>query len=102
MKKTINQYDFINAFKACDRAEQFSRWALCALFTYVEQIEEDTGQELELDVIALCCEWCEYASAVEAAAEYGEAFDDEAQATKWLSDRTTVIVFKGGVIVSNF
>jgi hypothetical protein len=29
------------------------------LFDYLEQYEEDTGQEIELDVISLCCDYSE-------------------------------------------
>ena len=29
------------------------------MFDYLEQYEEDTGEELKLDVIALCCDFAE-------------------------------------------
>ena len=31
-----------------------------ALFDYIEQYEEDCNTEVELDIIALCCEYNEY------------------------------------------
>jgi hypothetical protein len=51
MKTTVNQYDFIEAFHRYDRYEQFGYDALCSLFDYMEQLEEDTGEEMELDVL---------------------------------------------------
>ena len=59
MKQTITEYDFIEAFKHAGRGEQFSREALEALFAYFEQWEESTGEEMELDVIGVCCEYAE-------------------------------------------
>lgn len=60
MKKTISQYEFIGAFDKMDRANNFSYEGRKALFDYLERLEEDTGEEMELDVIAICCEYTEY------------------------------------------
>lgn len=57
MKTTVNNSAFIAAFRAHGRYEQFGYEALNLLFAYLEEIEEDTGEEIELDVIALCCEY---------------------------------------------
>ncbi len=59
MKKTVSFYDFERAFKECER-DNFSYDGLKALFDYLEELEESTGEEIELDVIALCCEYTEY------------------------------------------
>ena len=59
MKTTVSLYDFREAFRTMGRAEQFSYEGLEVLFDYLEQYEEDTGEELELDVVALCCDFCE-------------------------------------------
>ena len=56
MKQSVNEYDFLKAFKEC-RPNNFSRAGLFALYDYLEQYEDDTGEEIELDVIALCCEY---------------------------------------------
>lgn len=66
MKTTVSLYDFREAFRTCGRAEQFSYEGLEVLFDYLEQYEEDTGEELELDVVALCCDF--YEDTVEAIA----------------------------------
>lgn len=50
---------FIDAFKAHARSEQFSYEGFKALFEHIEELEQDTGEQLELDVIALCCDYSE-------------------------------------------
>jgi hypothetical protein len=118
MKQTIMFGDFCDSFSE-DRKNTFSYEGKKALFNYLEQYEEETGEELELDPIALCCEYSEYNSAYEAMKEYqpddmpmmGEEGDDlteiaeknEAEALSWLQDRTMVIeVEGGGVIIAQF
>lgn len=60
MHTTINNvYQFRDEFKACGRGEQFTYDGLEVLFDYLEQYEADTGESVELDVIALCCEYSE-------------------------------------------
>lgn len=57
MKQTINEYMFIEAFIDMDRADNFTTEALRALFAFLEDMERDTGEDYELDVIALCCDF---------------------------------------------
>lgn len=59
MIKTINKTDFIDAFKKMDRAVRFSYNGLIELFDYLESAETEE-EPLELDVIAICCDFCEY------------------------------------------
>lgn len=59
MKTTVSKYDFERAFVDAGRKDNFSHEALGLLFDYFEQYEEDSGSEVELDVIALCCEYSE-------------------------------------------
>ena len=82
---------------------------LNALFEHLEQIEEDTGEEMELDVITLCCDFSEHATATEAATEHdweadaeADEDDNEEAALEWLQDQTTVIPHKKGIIVQSF
>lgn len=42
------------------RKEQFSYSALRALFGWYSELSEQSEQGIELDVIAICCEWAEY------------------------------------------
>jgi hypothetical protein len=59
MKTTVSRYDFERTFVDADRKENFSYEALGLLFDYFEDYEEQTGEEIELDVIAICCEYTE-------------------------------------------
>jgi hypothetical protein len=59
MHQTINIYSFRDAFHTGERGETFSYEGLGILFEYLEQGEKDTGQPLELDVVALCCDFTE-------------------------------------------
>lgn len=59
------------------RAKQFSYDGREALYDYLWEVSEDTGQDVELDVIATCCEFVEYPTREEAKEQYGEEhFDD--------------------------
>lgn len=60
MKQTINYYDFDRAFEVADRLDNFSAAGRRALFEYLGEYEEDCGVEIDLDVIALCCEYTEF------------------------------------------
>jgi hypothetical protein len=59
MIQTITLSDFRDAFRRMERTNQFSYEGLELIFDYIESYEQDTGEQIELDVIALCCEWSE-------------------------------------------
>lgn len=59
MKTTVSRYDFERAFVDANRKENFSYEGLGLLFDYLEEYEESTGTEIELDVIAICCDYSE-------------------------------------------
>lgn len=101
MKRTINIHQFRDAFQS-QRPNQFSYSALSVLFDYLEDLERDLGYEIELDVIALCCDWSEYTSAVNACTAWGWNLFDENEALEKLRDNTQVIQFDGGVLVQDF
>ena len=58
MKKTVNLYQFRDAFMDI-RPDNFSYEGLEILFNWYDEYEEDTGEDMELDVIAICCDWNE-------------------------------------------
>ena len=87
MKSIINLYDFRRGFETMDRNNHFSYEGLEALFNYLEDYEEGTEQELEFDVIGLCCEYTEY----ENLKELQEAYSDEYKTLEYLEDTTQVI-----------
>ena len=104
MKTTVSESEFRDAFRNI-RPDNFSYAALGELYQWLEQYEDDTGEEIELDVIALCCEYSLYASALEAVQELcdTEEVTTEEEALEHLRDHTTVIeVDDGTVIVREF
>ena len=110
MKITITESEFISRFLAI--RGNFSREALAALFEHLEELERDTGEEVEFDPIGICCDWTEYASALQGAEAYGftakdcedeKADRNENDALTFLCDETTVLeLSSGGVVVLNF
>ncbi|MCZ9888995.1 hypothetical protein [Brachyspira hyodysenteriae] len=57
---TVTFEDFINEFNNRELYKNnFSRLGLIALFDHIKEIEEETGEEIELDIIALCCDFGE-------------------------------------------
>lgn len=108
MKITLSNYDVAHALRA-DSNANWSRNGSVAMALYMESLESDLGVEIDLDVVAIRRYFSEFPSAVDAAGEYGWSadeteFDDanEAAALSWLSDRTSVITFDGGVIIATF
>lgn len=55
MKQAITQSDFHDAFIRMDRKENFSYEARELLFDFFEEVDPD----MELDVIAICCDYYE-------------------------------------------
>jgi hypothetical protein len=58
MKTTVYFSEFCDYFKDI-RPDNFSYQGLRVLFDYLEEIENSCGEESELDVIGLCCEFSE-------------------------------------------
>jgi hypothetical protein len=91
MKCTLDLNDFQNAFDRL-RPNNFSYEALGLLFDYLEELDPD----MELDVIAICCDYCEdtlediihsYSIDVEDMDE-----DDTAEAVRSFLNENTVLV----------
>lgn len=72
MKSTITHASqFRDAFHRANRQNQFSYDALGMLFDYFEECDPD----MELDVIAICCEYCEM-TPEQVCASYRTELDD--------------------------
>ena len=56
MKKSVSITDFMDAFEKM-RPSNFTYEGLECLYNYLIDYEHDTGTEIELDVIALCCDY---------------------------------------------
>jgi len=99
MKTTITNSAFIDAFQSI-RPDNFSYNGLNALFDYLEEYEDSTGEEIDLDVIALCCDYTEYESLEDILKNHTEL--DCKIEIEDLYHHTQVIEFEGGIIIQNF
>lgn len=74
MKQTVYFNQFCDGFKNMNRDNNFSYEGKRALFDYLEDYEESGGDEIEFDVIALCCEYTEYENLAEFQREYSKDY----------------------------
>ena len=71
MKQSINNFtQFHRAFIDAGRGDQYPVAVLEVIYNAFEQYEDDTGEEIELDVIAICCD-IDYGTMDEIRADYG-------------------------------
>lgn len=96
MIQTIGFSQFCDAFSE-DRRATFTYEGKRALFDYLEEYEVDCGETVELDIVALCCEYTEYANIEEVKDAYDSIKDIDD-----LRDNTVVIEFDGGIIIQDF
>ena len=91
MKQNISKSMFHDEFNKI-RPGQFTYDGLDALYEYLVDVEESTGEEIELDVIAICCDFIEYPSIEEIKKER----------TANISDLHVIeIEFDTGIIIRN-
>lgn len=113
MKRTINKYQFRDAFKAVGRGASFSYAGLDALFDFFEEVNPD----FELDPVAIDCDFSQHESAfhcmnyymtsdqfidefIEAMNEGDDALEEAC--LEYLRENTCVIEFTGGIIIQAF
>ena len=105
MKVELSTYEAADILLKDDYAK-WSRNAALALVEYYEALEEDYGESIDLDRVALRCDWTEYTSIEEAVEDYGEDFSycckPNESALEYFMEVTTVIVFEGGVLIQQF
>ena len=97
MKQTVNFNQFTDAFRSI-RPDNFTYDGLRALYDYFEQYGEDTGAELELDVIAFCCEYTEF----EGMKEFQEAYGSDYKTLEDVENATTIMPAGDGFVIQNF
>jgi hypothetical protein len=121
MKTTLSTSDIARALKSDENAAWTWNGAK-ALAEYLEQLEEETGEEMEMDVCAIRCDFSESASLQDWLMEHhgaetlafalqysgidldGSEDEDEIAdlIRSYIHDHGTLIEFDGGVIVSSF
>ena len=90
MKQTIGLSQFIDAFMSI-RPKNFTYEGLEILFQGIEEFEEDTNEEIELDVIAICCDFSEMSES-EIKQSYNVNLEESSQdMDDWLSNQTWVL-----------
>jgi len=100
MKEQIGFCQFCDRFRDMNRNENFSYYGKKALFEYLKEYEDSTGEELELDVIALCCDFTEYGDLAEFQNDYGKEYES----IEDIREKTIVIAIedKEGFIILTF
>ena len=92
MYDTVNFNQFNDWFtRSSSYKDNFSYEGRKALFDYLEEIENDTGEKIKFDPIALCCEYSEYDNFKELKRQL---CNDEITNLETLRDFTTVIEIK--------
>ena len=84
MKDTVTEYQFIDTMAQAQHG--FSYEGAKALFEYFEQYEQDTGEEMEFDPIAIRCDFDEYESLEDVKQNY-----QDIETLEDLQNHTTVI-----------
>jgi len=52
-------YDVQSAFERMNRQDNFSREGLRVLFDYLDDLSDDLGKPIDLDVVSWCCDYAE-------------------------------------------
>jgi len=109
MKTTVTLSDFRDAFTRMGRSDQFTYEGQEVLFDFLEEMEQSTGEESELDVISLCCDFYE-SSPEEIAKSYGvdlsecETNEERMEAAREYLDGETMVAdaTSGSIIYKAF
>jgi len=98
MIETVLRGTFLNWFRE-HRPNNFTLYGKNALFDYLEEYEEDTGEKIEFDPIAICCDYSEYANLE----EYNENYQPVENLDQ-IRELTTVIEIpqNKGFIIQNY
>ena len=88
----VTKTSFRDAFNQL-RPDNFSYEGLSHLYDYLDQLSDDMGQPIELDVIAICCDYSEE-SVYDVLDNYGlESIDElEEQTTVVMHDQQNAVV----------
>lgn len=115
MKTTLSTYQYADML-CNDSNANWTRAGAFALIEYLEELEEDIGEEIEFCPVALRCDYSQYDSLKEWAEEQfrenlkdefnldDDFFEDELEELirEYIRDRGTLLEFDDGIIVSSF
>ena len=74
--KQVSFYDFLEEFEKYGRENHFSYEGKKALYNYLDELSEDLGEPIELDVIGICCDFTEYEDLEEFNNNYGHDIEN--------------------------
>ena len=101
MIQTITVTDFINAFDRAGRSANFSTAGLTAIFDFLEDVNPD----MELDPIAVCCDFSEYGDIEELKQDYAydEDLEEDDEILEYYRDQTLVLeLVNGGLVIQAY
>lgn len=117
MKKELSTYEAADMLLNDENAN-WSAAGSVAMVEYLEGLEEDLSETIEFDIVAIRCDYTEYANLVEWHENYfglGYTFADTIGADEnadddevldaireYIADRGQLIEFGSGVIISSF
>lgn len=104
-----NASQFADAFRQVGRPNSFTYDGYAAMYEYFEEM----GTDLELDPVAIDCEFAEYDSAINCIEDCGYDWDGigdsyendeekEEAAREYLNDNTLLIVTPSSIIIQSF
>lgn len=101
--ETINKTQFVSRFADRGRASSFSVAAREALYDWLWDLSEDTGEDVEFDVVAICCDFTEYSAEelrneFEGAEEAYQEDGDESDVIRWATDQGAIETENGTVV----
>jgi len=103
MIETLSTHDI--ADRLLRHSNAWSRAGAFALAEHLQELEKETGEQMEFDAVAIRCDYAEYPSAVDAHNDttigHDLTDDEEETALERLREVGQVIEFNWGVIVSN-
>ena len=102
--KTVTFYDFLKEFENHGRENQFTYEGKKALFDYLNNLSEDLGETIELDIVGICCDFTEYSNLEEFKNDYSYTIGDEDINIEDIEYYTTVIPIDNSqsFIIQNF
>lgn len=116
MKTTLSTYQYAEIL-CNDTNANWTRAGAFALVEYLEELEDDIGEEVDFCPVSLRCDFSQYDSLIDWANDYfctaGEmleaigldstADEDEIDEAiqEYIRDRGTLLEFDGGIIVSS-
>jgi hypothetical protein len=57
--QTVGFYEFSRAFRDFGRSDNFTDRGLMMIYDYINNLSFDEGNNIELDVVAICCDYVE-------------------------------------------